>query len=203
MAQDRNTEELIIEAAKKIFVKRGLAGARMQDIADEAGINKAMLHYYYRSKEKLFEIVFNEAIARVIGRLGTVVAQPMPLMEKIPAIIDSYIDGLIEAPYLPLFVLNEISQNPELFLQRLTSQQNFPNVIEFMKEIIEAGKQGTIKDISPVHLFLNIVSLCIFPFLARPMAQAILQMDSVQYNMVLADRKRVVTDVIFSWLKKE
>lgn len=203
MAQDRNTEELIIEAAKKIFVQRGLAGARMQDIADEAGINKAMLHYYYRSKEKLFEIVFNEAIGKIIGRLGILLDKPMPLLEKIPAIIDSYIEGLMDAPYLPLFVLNEINQNPDLFLQRLKSQQHFPNVMAFMKEIVDAGKNGLIKEVSPVQLFLNIVSLCIFPFLGRPMAQGILQLDNVQYNMAMHDRKKVVKEVVFSWLKVE
>lgn len=101
MAQERNTEELIIEAAKKIFVKRGLAGARMQDIADEAGINKAMLHYYYRNKEKLFEIVFNEAFSKVIGRLGNILNQPMPLEEKIRTLVEHYITNIAETPYLP------------------------------------------------------------------------------------------------------
>ncbi|SFF03187.1 transcriptional regulator, TetR family [Chitinophaga sp. CF118] len=201
MAQDRNTEELIIEAAKKIFITRGLAGARMQDIADEAGINKAMLHYYYRSKDKLFEIVFNEAIGKVIGRLGMVLNQQMPLLEKIPAIIDNYIDGIMEAPYLPMFVLNEINQQPEMFVQRLKSQQHFPNVLQFMKDIVDAGKQGTIREVSPVQLFLNIVSLCVFPFIGRPIAQGILQLDNVQYNMVMEDRKKVVTEVIFAWIK--
>jgi len=201
MAQDRNTEELIIAAAKKIFIQRGLAGARMQEIADEAGINKAMLHYYYRSKDKLFEIVFNEAIGRVIGRLGVVLRQQLPIREKIPAIVENYIDGLIEAPYLPMFVLNEIHQQPEIFIQRLKTQSNFPDILQFMKEIVEAGKKGEIKEVSPVQLFLNIVSMCIFPFIGRPIAQGMLQLDNVQYNMILEDRKKVVTEVIFAWIK--
>ena len=201
MAQERNTEELIIEAAKKIFVKRGLAGARMQDIADEAGINKAMLHYYYRSKDKLFEIVFNEAIGKVLGRLSTVLNQPMPMLEKIPAIVESYIDGVIDAPYLPMFVLNEINQQPEMFIQRLKTIGNFPNILLFLKEIVEAGKQGQIKEVSPIQLLLNILSLCIFPFVARPLAQGIFQLDSVQYNILMEDRKKIITEVIFAWIK--
>jgi TetR/AcrR family transcriptional regulator len=196
-----NTEELIIEAAKKIFVKRGLAGARMQDIADEAGINKAMLHYYYRSKDKLFEIVFNEAIGKVLGRMGTLLNQPMPILEKIPAIVENYIDGVMDAPYLPMFVLNEINQQPEMFIQRLKAQGNFPGVLLFLKEIVEAGKQGEIKTVSPIQLLLNILSLCIFPFVARPMAQGIFQLDSVQYNMLMEDRKKIITEVIFAWIK--
>lgn len=201
MAQERNTEELIIEAAKKIFIQRGLAGARMQDIADEAGINKAMLHYYYRSKDKLFELVFNEAIGNVIGRLGQVLRQDMPMLEKIPAIVDNYINGLMEAPYLPLFVLNEINQQPEAFVQRLKAQANFADIMKFMKDIVEAGKKGEIKEVSPVQLFLNIVSMCVFPFMGRPVVQGVLQLDNVQYNMILEDRKRVITEVIFAWIK--
>lgn len=200
MAQDRNTEELIIEAAKKIFIQRGLAGARMQDIADEAGINKAMLHYYYRSKDRLFEIVLNEAIEKVIGRLETILSRQMPLMEKIPAIVNHYIDGLIEAPYLPMFVLNELSQQPEMFLQRIKGQLTLP-LMQFMKDIVAAGKQGQIREVSPVQLFLNIISMCVFPFVARPMALGMLQLDSVQYNMIMEDRKKVITEVILTWIK--
>jgi len=201
MAQDRNTEELIIEAAKKVFVKRGLAGARMQEIADEAGINKAMLHYYYRSKDKLFEIVFNEAFSKVIGRLSEVIGQQMPLEEKIRAIVAHYITSIEETPYLPIFVLNEINQQPDMIVKRLSSFPGFLNVLGFMKEVVEGGKKGIIKEVSPVQLFLNIVSMCIFPFVARPLVQGILMQDNVQYNILIEERKTLVADVILSWLK--
>lgn len=202
MAQDRNTEELIIEAAKKIFVQRGLAGARMQDIADEAGINKAMLHYYYRSKEKLFEIVFNEALGRIIGRLGQIVIDgELPLEQKIRGLVESYITGVAETPYLPIFVINEINQRPDLLIQRMQSLSGFSNVMSFMKEIIEAGKRGEIRQVSPIQLFLNIVSMCIFPFAAKPLVQGVLQLDNVQFNLVIEERKKLVADVILAWLK--
>jgi len=201
MAQDRNTEELIIEAAKKVFVKRGLAGARMQEIADEAGINKAMLHYYYRSKEKLFEIVFNEAFSKVIGRLSEVVGQPMAFEEKIRAIVEHYIISISDTPYLPIFVLNEINQQPDMIIKRLSSFPGFQNVLGFMKEVVEAGKNGIIKEVSPIQLFLNIVSMCIFPFVARPLIQGIMMQDNVQFDMIIQERKTLVADVILSWLK--
>lgn len=202
MAQDRNTEELIIEAAKKIFVQRGLAGARMQDIADEAGINKAMLHYYYRSKEKLFEIVFNEALGKIIGRLGQIVIDPeLPLEQKIRDLVESYITGVAETPYLPIFVINEINQRPDLLIQRMQSLSGFSNIMSFMKDVIEAGKRGEIKQVSPIQLFLNIVSMCIFPFAAKPLVQGVLQLDNVQFNLVIEERKKLVADVILAWLK--
>ncbi|MVT08238.1 TetR/AcrR family transcriptional regulator [Chitinophaga tropicalis] len=202
MAQDRNTEELIIEAAKKIFVQRGLAGARMQDIADEAGINKAMLHYYYRSKEKLFEIVFNEALGRIIGRLGQIAIDgELPLEQKIRGLVESYIAGVAETPYLPIFVINEINQRPDLLVQRMQSLSGFSNIMSFMKDVIEAGKRGEIKQVSPIQLFLNIVSMCIFPFAAKPLVQGVLQLDNVQFNLVIEERKKLVADVILAWLK--
>lgn len=201
MAQERNTEELIIEAAKKIFVKRGLAGARMQDIADEAGINKAMLHYYYRSKEKLFEIVFNEAFSKVIGRLGTILNKPMPIEEKIRVLVENYITSIAETPYLPIFVLNEINQQPEMMVKRISSQPSFPDIMLFMKEIVEGGKKGIIKEVSPVQLFLNVISMCIFPFVARPLIQGVFLQDNVQFDMLIEERKKLVGDVIISWLK--
>lgn len=201
MAQERNTEELIIEAARRIFIKRGLAGARMQDIADEAGINKAMLHYYYRSKEKLFEIVFDEAFSKVIGRLGAILNKSLPLEEKIRTLIDDYITTIAETPYVPIFVLNEINQQPEMMIKRISSQPAFPDIMMFMKEVVEAGKKGIIKEISPLQLFLNIVSMCIFPFVARPLIQGVFQQDNVQFDMLIEERKKLVGDVIISWLK--
>lgn len=201
MAQEKNTEELIIEAARKIFVKRGLAGARMQDIADEAGINKAMLHYYYRSKEKLFEIVFNEAFSRVMGPLGQILGGQMPIEDKIRKVIDNYINGIAEVPYLPIFVLNEINQQPEIMIKRLSSQEAFPSIMTFMIEVIEAGRKGAIRNVSPIQLFLNIVSLCIFPFVARPLVQGIFQQDNIQFDLLIQERKQMVADVIIAWLK--
>jgi AcrR family transcriptional regulator len=201
MAQERNTEELIIDAARRIFIKRGLAGARMQDIADEAGINKAMLHYYYRSKEKLFEIVFNEAFSKVVGRLGATLNKPMPIEEKIRTLIDHYITSIAETPYVPIFVLNEINQQPEMMVKRISSQPAFPDIMAFMKEIVEAGKKGIIKEISPLQLFMNIISMCIFPFVARPLIQGIFQQDNVQFDLLIEERKKLVGDVIISWLK--
>jgi len=201
MAQEKNTEEQIIEAARKIFVKRGLDGARMQDIADEAGINKAMLHYYYRSKDKLFEIVFNEAFSKVVTPLGHILEGTRPIEEKIKEVIDHYITGISQVPYLPIFILTEVNQRPEIMIKRLNSQPSFGSIMNFMKEVIEAGKNGKIREVSPIQLFLNIVSLCIFPFVARPLIQGIFQQDNVQFDMLVEERKKMVADVILAWLK--
>ncbi|KAA2239483.1 TetR/AcrR family transcriptional regulator [Chitinophaga agrisoli] len=200
MSQERNTEEQIIAAAKKIFIQKGLAGARMQDIADEAGINKAMLHYYYRSKEKLFDIVFDEALGKLIQRLGQMIRTNMPLEDKIRGIVRSYIEGLVENPHIPLFVLNELQQQPELLITKFKSRPDFPDLHQFLVEIAKASEAGIIKKISPVQLLLNILGMCVFPFVAKPLLQGIVGVDEVQFRLIIEERKQFVGDFIMAAL---
>lgn len=195
------TEQQIIEAARKIFMHKGLSGARMQDIADEAGINKAMLHYYYRSKDKLFDIVFDEAIDQFLVRVNNLLAENMPVQEKIAAAIDHYISNMSENPYLPLFVLNEIQQNPDRIVQRFLHAPIFPNVQLFIREIAEAMEAGTFRKVSAPQLMISIISMCIFPFAAKPLLQAAFSVNDVQFGMMMAERKKFVTDFVMQALR--
>ncbi|MGD2035123.1 MAG: helix-turn-helix domain-containing protein, partial [Bacteroidales bacterium] len=115
MVKDANTEKRIYEAARKVFLKKGLAGARMQEIADEAGINKALLHYYFRNKEKLFGGIFNEIVMELSVRLKGIFEMDMDVLGKFKAFVNIYVDVLLKNRYLPLFVLNEINDNPDRF----------------------------------------------------------------------------------------
>jgi TetR/AcrR family transcriptional regulator len=132
---DQSTEQLILGAAKKVFVRKGMAGARMQDIADEAGINKALLHYYFRSKEKLFEMIFMEAAAKLFPRINAIFNADQSLFEKIESFCEEYISIVMENPYLPLFVLYEINQNPEYFLQKVWKGNSKPNPSKFLEQM--------------------------------------------------------------------
>jgi AcrR family transcriptional regulator len=198
MSQERNTEEQIIAAAKKIFSAKGLAGARMQDIADEAGINKAMLHYYYRSKEKLFEIVFTEALDKLMHRMSNIINANLPLPDKIREIVKNYIEGLTENPHIPLFVLNELQQQPELLVKQFKTKPNFPNIQQFLMEIAVAGEKGIIKKVSPIQLMLNILSMCVFPFVAKPLLKGVTGIDEVQFKLLIEERKQFVADFILA-----
>ena len=108
-----STEGKILDAAKKVFTKKGMYGARMQEIADEAGINKALLHYYFRSKDKLFDAIFHEAFHDFVPRAFKSFKSEMPFEDKLSLFVSNYIDIIIENPYLPLFIINEINQKPE------------------------------------------------------------------------------------------
>ena len=199
---DQSTEEKILEAARKVFISKGMSGARMQDIADEAGINKALLHYYFRSKEKLFEVIFTAAAQKLFPRVNFIFESDMPLFEKIESFCDEYITVMIENPYLPLFVLNEISQDPEPFLNKIWGKQNSPRPQKFLDQIEKEVKKGTIKRISPLQLLMNLISMTIFPFVAKPMFQFNLHLDEMQYRAIMEQRKKEIPKFIIDSIKK-
>lgn len=199
--EKNNTEEQIIEAARKIFTRKGLAGARMQDIADEAGINKAMLHYYYRSKDALFELVFSEALDKMIGRMNVILEGELSFEEMIRALVENYIQQIGDNPYLPVFVMNELHQQPAEFLQRLQQRRHFPNVARFLGAVQHASDTGKIRPVNPIQLMLSIISMCIFPFMARPMAQLVAGLSDEQFLRLMEERKREVVDFILAGLR--
>src|SRR6478736_1131009 len=165
-------EQKILEAAKQVFFDKGMHGARMQDIADEAGINKAMLHYYFRSKEKLFEKIFTELSQHFFPRLVKIFESDEPLFRKIESFVAEYIDQMRRTPYLPIFVLNEVNRQPETFIRKMMGNRK-PPVKKFIDDVQAEAKKGAIKPVNPLKLLLNIISLCVFPFVARPMFQLV------------------------------
>jgi TetR/AcrR family transcriptional regulator len=117
--KDSNTEEKILEAAKTAFMTHGLYGARMQDIANNAGINKALLHYYFRSKEKLFDHIFEGALSKYFEQMQVFSDTSLPIEERLYRYIDNVIDFLSEYPQMAMFIIKEISTNPEVFHEKV------------------------------------------------------------------------------------
>ncbi len=199
---EKTTEEKILAAAKKVFISKGMSGARMQDIADEAGINKALLHYYFRSKEKLFEVIFLEAAQKLFPKINSIFESDMPLFQKIEHFSEEYITVMAENPYLPLFVLNEINQDPETFLNKIWGKQNLPRPQKFLEQIEKEVRKGTIKKLSPLHLLMNLISLSVFPFVAKSMIQFTLGLDELQYRAIMEQRKKEIPKFIIDSIKK-
>lgn len=197
-----STEEKIKEAAKNVFVRNGYAGARMQDIADEAGINKALLHYYYRSKEKLFELIFFEVFDVVIPQLKAKVNNYQSVEEKITAFVSTYIDVIQANPHVPIFVLHELSQDADRFVEKLKQRQIFPEIAQFMLQLMNEMEAGKIKSFQPIHLFMNIISMCAFPFVAKPLLQAVSGMGKEEWTVLMNERKAEVTRFILSAIKQ-
>ncbi len=167
-----NTEEKILEAAKEVFMKYGLYGARMQDIADTAGINKALLHYYFRSKEKLFDQVFEGALSKYFDNMSVFSETSIPLIERIFKYIDNIIDFLSEYPQMSMFIIKEISINPELFKIKVAELKREKG-LQLIPQLKQAIANKEVADIDPVIFLINLHSLCAYPFIASPIFQTI------------------------------
>ncbi|MGJ8736446.1 TetR/AcrR family transcriptional regulator [Zobellia laminariae] len=198
--KDENTEEQILEAAKNVFQTKGMDGARMQEIADKAGINKAMLHYYYRSKQLLFEAVFKNVFSLLAPQLNAILNDDSSIEEKVKNFTFNYISFINKHPYLPNFIIQELNRNPEFILQ-MKDSKGFPNLAKFKEQVAREVEKGSIKPISAEQLFINILALNIFPFVAKPLIMAFSNVDSKAYNQLMEDRKTEVADFIINSIK--
>jgi AcrR family transcriptional regulator len=170
------TEEKILEAAKTVFVSKGMEGARMQEIADEAGINKALLHYYFRSKERLFEAIFSEIIKFAFPKLTKIIVSEESIISKIEQVIDAYIELLIKHPFIPGFIMKELNRDPSGLFKLIVKFGLNPQFI--VDHIQAAMDRGEIIQMKPQHLAVNIVSMCVFPFAARPILSFVIFKDN-------------------------
>lgn len=198
--KDNTTESTILNAAKSIFQRKGMDGARMQEIADEAGINKALLHYYYRSKQLLFEAVFKSAFSMLAPQLNKVLNSDDSLNDKIKGFTKNYISFTIKHPYLPNFIINELNRNPE-FIQKLASEKQFPTIHKFKQQVAENVENGTIKPIKAEQLLIHIISLNIFPFIASPLLKGFLSINDTEFNLLMEERATEVSNFIINGIK--
>ncbi|MBU2526671.1 MAG: TetR/AcrR family transcriptional regulator [Bacteroidetes bacterium] len=199
--KDNQTEEQILEAAQQVFQAKGMDGARMQEIADKANINKAMLHYYYRSKQLLFEAVFKKAFALLAPQLNAILNDDSALEDKIRSFTHNYISFMMKHPYLPNFIIQELNRNPK-FIESLKNNVAFPNISKFKTQVEEEVEKGTIVSVNAEQLFINILSLNVFPFVASPLIKAFTNVDDKAYKAMLEDRKTAVSDFIINAIKK-
>jgi AcrR family transcriptional regulator len=201
--QDSNTEEKIILAAEKVFIENGMAGARMQQIADEAGINKALLHYYYRSKEKLFEIVFKTAIKMLVPNLvNAYKSGDGDFFTRLRKFIDSYITIIEKNPHIPAFVIHEVNHRPDQ-LTNMLAELNV-DISFIINDINAAIDAGDMRPINPYDLMINVISLTIFPVVARPMITGIIfKGDKKGYKEFMKHRRNVVADFIINSIRLE
>lgn len=175
--KDSNTEERILEAAKTAFMTHGLYGARMQDIANHAGINKALLHYYFRSKEKLFDHVFEGALSKYFDQMLVFADTSLPVQDRIFKYIDNIIDFLSEYPQMAMFIIKEISLDPELFYERVGHLK--PKGVRLLPVLLEGMETGEVPQLDPVIFMMNLHSLCSYPFVASPIFKSICRSSGI------------------------
>ncbi|WP_323756023.1 TetR/AcrR family transcriptional regulator [Roseivirga sp.] len=202
MARTKNedTEQQILEAAKKVFQLKGMDGARMQEIADEAGINKAMLHYYYRSKQLLFEAVFSHAFAMMAPQLNQILNDDSSIEDKIRHFTHDHLSFIMAHPYLPKFIIQELNRNPD-FVTNMKTKTGFPSIEKFKTQVAAEVKQGILKPIEGEQLFINVLALNIFPIIASPMIKAFVRAEDEEYTRLLETRKTEVANFIINAIK--
>lgn len=194
-AKQTETEILILDAAKKVFLDNGFDGTTMQQISTEAGINKALLHYYFRSKDRLFEAVFIDAFGRMVPNLLKIFTSDASFYDKIRGLVHTYISALQQFPQIPQFILHELHRNPGRIVELMKSTGINPDLVQNI--IRQESIKGNIIDIDPRQFIVNMLAMCIFPFAARPLLQGfIFKNDSVAFDEFIEKRKTEVADFI-------
>jgi len=204
MKQD--VEKKIIDAARELFYEKGFTGVTVRDIANKAEVNLALLHYYFRTKDKIFEIVFKEAFALLFKKLNKALSSDVNLLEKIKLIVESYITAATKYPQLASFIMHEMSVNKDVVWQIIYSQEGKKDVNDnynrFFQEIVDAGQNGIIKNIDPKILFIDIMSLSLFPFMANAFLTGFLYSEKkAEYNEMIKNRINRTCDLIINDLK--
>ena len=192
-----NSEERIKAAARKVFHQKGYAGTRTRDIAEEAGINHAMVNYYFRSKEKLFQIVMIETMTYFFQGISAILNEETTSLEqKIEQVVAKYIDLLLEEPELPTFVFNEVRTNPEPFIENSPIYKALQNSV-LARQYAEAVARGEVSEPNLLQMVLNVISLVIFPFITQPILIVLNKMDNEQYKTLMLERKKLIPQ----WIK--
>lgn len=200
---DKLTEEKIFEAATDVFIEKGMDGARMQDIANHAGINKALLHYYYRTKEKLFTAVFEMIARNLIAKFAPVFDENLSLEEKIRFFFKEHISFLQENPRLPGFILNEVNRNPER-IKKLLAGVDFENLwLKLYEQHKEELNRYNINRSDIPQLMITLAGISVFPFAAKGIIEGILGKVNLRFNDFIEARKEFAADFVIKAISSE
>lgn len=198
MSEQEKTADKIKETARILFLKKGFNGVTTREIAEEAGINSALLNYYFRSKEKLFRIIMTESVQQMFHFLRMNLNDTTTsLMQKMNGILNGYIDTISKNPNLPIFVFNELHSNPQLLFKEAGIPQNLIYESYLYKQIADQIEAKKIK-IRPEHFFVNFISLTVLPLIAKPMLQYIYFTKMEDIDSLLEERRTLIT----LWMKQ-
>ncbi len=199
MERDLSTETKIKDAAKRIFIANGFNGCTSREIAKEAGINVALLNYYFKSKSQLFDIIISSVLKDFTLSIIDVLKSNMTLINKSRILIEKEYDFLSKHPEIPNFIINELGKKDKNFFECLDIAEEFHKT-KIFQEVIEAQTTGEMRKIDLVSLMLLMMSNCHFPFMAKPMIKTIHSLEDSQYNEHLMIHKQYVTEMLINYL---
>lgn len=204
MISDKDPHEVkrkILKEAKTLFIKNGYNGTSIRDIAKASDTNVAMVNYYFQSKYNLFEIIFEEAMEILTQKIFLTLGSDAPFFELIETWIHTYYEILFEYPQIPMFILNEVSLNPERLTTRIKSKNPFQAFEQIAKRIQDETVKGTIRETPSADFLLNIISLSLFPFMFGELAMALMDVSREKYSELIANHKKYVVEFTINALQ--
>ncbi|AQX13003.1 TetR/AcrR family transcriptional regulator [Elizabethkingia meningoseptica] len=190
-----DTEELIKQTAKQLFFGEGRFKATSQEIADAAGVNRTSINYYFRSRDNLFNIVFEEAMQQMNQNHNAILLSDLPFKEKLGSWLEDELASAIQYPFLEIYIVTQIASNKGKSIKDEDHIEAITNVLE--KELTAEIEKGTIRPISTIQFMLNIASLVSFPTCMRPLVQESFKLNDGDFEQILKERKQVILDTIF------
>lgn len=198
---EQDVEIKIREAAKAVFFRKGMDGATMQEIADEAHICRTSLHYYFRNKEKLFIIIFAESLTRITPKFNEIIEMPIPMFQKVEMFVENYLNVLSENPLLPNLIVHEMSRDPQSVFNIINTKG-----IKLDKLLIqiEMEKQaGILRNFPIEHFVIDLIGMCVFPFLSKPLLDEYLFNNNEKiFQEFIQERKKIISGMIINFMKK-
>lgn len=196
-AKDSNTEELIKETAKSIFFTEGRFNATTQEIADAASVNRTLVHYYFRSRDILFQKVLVEGREEFRKKMIERIDPAIPLKEKVSRLIDVWMSHSLKYPYLDTYLASQMHNSDTL--EEIFSRSKEENLLmkTFCEEVLVEMKAGRLIPMDPIHFLLNLIALVSYPLSMRPLLEKSLALNKKDYNKLMADRKSVVLKTLF------
>src|SRR5690606_212723 len=195
---DASTEEKIKEAARVVFTRKGFVSTKVRDIAAEADINLALVNYYFRSKQKLFDLIMIETIEKLFSEIKVIITdESSSLNTKIELIVDHYIDQLLNNPDFPLFIVNEILSGSNKFPAFLQNAEMIKGSF-FFKQLNQLKSDKNLK-VNPIHILVNIIGLIIFPFLGRRVLEKSAGLEEKAFRSLMEERKKLIP----IWIRSE
>lgn len=201
MEEITDMETRIIEAAKRVFVRQGYESATMSDIAREAGIGRTALHYYYRTKERLFEAIFGQLMSVLLPNIDRIMAEEKSMLEKLPPIIEQYITIVQANPSFPLFIINELNRDPDhLYRTILKDPERIQPILRMRKQMEQEMEQGLLRPMPLEDIVTALVGQIVFPMLIRrPLTDLFMEGDREAFDAFLLRRRLLITEIII-WL---
>jgi len=191
----------ILKEAQILFIKNGFKGTSIRDIAKASGTNIAMVNYYFKSKYNLFEIIFEDALDIFTKRIFATITSDLPFFELIETWIHTYYELLFEYPQIAAFILNEVSLNPEGLTQRIKNRNPYNSFSQIEKRIEEEVEKGTIRKTPAADFLLNILSMCMFPFMFGNLAKTLMEIPQNIYDELIANHEKYVIEFTINALR--